>query len=50
MGKHAKKVDCSMCGGSGEIEVASENGANPEVSTPKKITVRCDPCDGTGKV
>lgn len=40
MGKHAKEVDCGMCGGSGRI-VTTDDG--------KRREIPCTGCNGSGK-
>ncbi|SEG87492.1 hypothetical protein SAMN04489712_120143 [Thermomonospora echinospora] len=41
MGKHAKKVDCSSCSGTGKMKIGN-NGTT--------TTIKCTMCKGTGKV
>jgi DnaJ-class molecular chaperone len=41
MGKHSKKVSCSVCDGEGKIKRNMDN---------KEIEVKCSACNGTGKV
>ncbi|WP_258862223.1 hypothetical protein [Marinitenerispora sediminis] len=41
MGKHGKQVNCSVCGGDGEIVVNSDGAQE---------TFPCQACNGTGRV
>jgi DnaJ-class molecular chaperone len=41
MGKHGKKVNCGMCGGSGKIETTDDG---------KKREITCTGCSGSGQV
>ncbi|WP_281180312.1 hypothetical protein [Actinomadura hibisca] len=40
MGKHGKKVDCGMCGGTGRLWTTQDN---------KRLEIKCVGCDGTGQ-
>jgi DnaJ-class molecular chaperone len=40
-GKHAKKVDCSICHGTGKIKYSLDK---------KQVERDCSTCSGTGKI